>query len=43
MLPAAPVSIDPIIKAGLAHLWFLTTHPFGDEMAESREPLMTWR
>ena len=21
---------DPIIKAGLAHLWFLTIHPFGD-------------
>lgn len=27
---AAPASIDPIIKAGLAHLWFLTIHPFGD-------------
>lgn len=26
----APVTIDPIIKAGLAHLWFLTIHPFGD-------------
>ncbi len=23
-------SIDPIIKAGIAHLWFLTIHPFED-------------
>ena len=23
-------SIDPIIKAGLAHLWFVTIHPFED-------------
>lgn len=23
--------IDPIIKAGIAHLWFLTIHPFEDE------------
>jgi Fic family protein len=25
-----PTSKDPLIKAGLAHLWFLTIHPFGD-------------
>jgi Fic family protein len=24
------VSCDPIIKAGLAHLWFVTIHPFDD-------------
>lgn len=23
-------SIDPVIKAGLAHLWFVTIHPFDD-------------
>jgi Fic family protein len=26
----APTTCDPFIKAGLAHLWFLTIHPFGD-------------
>lgn len=26
----ASTSTDPFIKAGLAHLWFLTIHPFGD-------------
>ena len=24
------VSIDPVIKAGVAHLWFVTIHPFED-------------
>jgi len=24
------MSLDPIIKAGVAHLWFLTIHPFDD-------------
>jgi Fic family protein len=24
------ISCDPIIKAGLAHLWFVTIHPFDD-------------
>ena len=23
-------AIDPVLKAGLAHLWFVTTHPFED-------------
>jgi Fic family protein len=23
-------SVDPVIKAGLAHLWFVTIHPFDD-------------
>ena len=23
-------AIDPILKAGIAHLWFVTIHPFGD-------------
>ena len=22
--------IDPVLKAGLAHLWFVTIHPFED-------------
>lgn len=26
----APSSIDPVLKAGLAHLWFVTIHPFED-------------
>jgi Fic family protein len=26
----APVSSDPVIKAALAHLWFVTIHPFED-------------
>jgi Fic family protein len=25
-----PDGIDPVIKAGLAHLWFVTLHPFDD-------------
>ena len=25
-----PTDIDPVIKAALAHLWFLTIHPFDD-------------
>lgn len=26
----APPQIDPVLKAGLAHLWFVTIHPFED-------------
>lgn len=26
----APPDVDPVIKAGLAHLWFVTIHPFED-------------
>ena len=26
----APLNIDPVIKAALAHLWFVTIHPFED-------------
>lgn len=26
----APTDHDPVIKAGLAHLWFVTIHPFDD-------------
>jgi Fic family protein len=25
-----PVSIDPVLKAGIAHFWFVTIHPFED-------------
>lgn len=25
-----PADIDPLLKAGLAHLWFVTIHPFDD-------------
>jgi Fic family protein len=27
---SATVTVDPVIKAGLAHLWFVTIHPFDD-------------
>jgi Fic family protein len=30
VLSKTPANRDPLIKAGLAHLWFLTIHPFGD-------------
>ncbi len=26
----APARIDPVLKAGLTHLWFVTIHPFDD-------------
>ena len=26
----APASIDPVLKAGIAHFWFVTIHPFDD-------------
>lgn len=26
----APASVDPALKAGIAHLWFVTIHPFED-------------
>ena len=26
----APAEADPVLKAGLAHLWFVTVHPFED-------------
>ena len=26
----APKTIDPVLKAGIAHLWFVTIHPFDD-------------
>jgi len=26
----APSTIDPVLKAGLAHFWFVTVHPFDD-------------
>ncbi len=26
----APPNTDPVLKAGLAHLWFVTVHPFDD-------------
>lgn len=25
-----PASIDPVLKAGIAHFWFVTVHPFDD-------------
>ncbi len=25
-----PTSLDPVLKAGIAHLWFVTIHPFED-------------
>lgn len=29
-VPTQASAMDPLIRAGLAHLWFLTIHPFGD-------------
>ena len=26
----APLRLDPVLKAGIAHLWFVTIHPFED-------------
>lgn len=26
----APAAVDPVLRAGLAHLWFVTIHPFED-------------
>lgn len=26
----APLELDPVLKAGIAHLWFVTIHPFED-------------
>jgi Fic family protein len=26
----ANAGFDPVLKAGLAHLWFVTIHPFAD-------------
>lgn len=26
----APATIDPVLKAGIVHLWFVTIHPFDD-------------
>lgn len=26
----SPLSIDPVLKAGIAHFWFVTIHPFED-------------
>jgi len=26
----APSEVDPVLKAGVAHLWFVTVHPFDD-------------
>jgi Fic family protein len=28
--PAAEAPIDPVLKAGVAHFWFVTIHPFDD-------------
>jgi Fic family protein len=27
---AGPATLDPVLKAGVAHLWFVTIHPFED-------------
>lgn len=27
---ASPATIDPVLKAGVAHFWFVTIHPFDD-------------
>ena len=37
-------TIDPILKAGLAHLWFVTIHPFddGNGRIAARSPTWPW-
>jgi hypothetical protein len=29
------LKLDPVLKAGIAHLWFVTIHPFEDGMFRS--------
>jgi hypothetical protein len=28
--PVDPVVLDPVVRSGIAHLWFVTVHPFSD-------------
>jgi Fic family protein len=28
--PVDPVILDPVVRSGIAHLWFVTIHPFSD-------------
>jgi hypothetical protein len=34
---------DWVVKAGMAHLWFVTIHPFEDGNGRMREPSPIWR
>ena len=40
----AKAGIDPVLKAGLAHLWLVTIHPFDDGAARKAGgvPAMHW-
>jgi len=38
-------AVDPVLAAGIAHLWFVTVHPFEDATAVSPapSPILRWR
>ncbi len=37
------LNLDPVLKAGVAHLWFLTIHPFEDGNGRIARASPTWR
>ena len=41
--PGGEEVIDPVLKAAVAHLWFVTIHPFDDGNVVSRGPSRTGR
>src|SRR5437660_10939020 len=38
----ASADIDPVLKAGLAHLWFVTIHPFDDGNGRIARAIADW-
>src|SRR5208337_2309852 len=38
----ANAEMDPVLKAGLAHLWFVTIHPFDDGNGRIARAIATW-
>ena len=38
----SPPSNDPVLKAGIAHFWFVTIHPFEDGNGRTARQLPTW-
>jgi Fic family protein len=38
----ATSQIDPVLKAGVSHLWFVTIHPFDDGNGALRAPSRIW-
>ncbi len=37
-----PGDVDPVLKAGLAHLWFVTLHPFDDGNGRIARAIADW-